>query len=128
MKQLFYLSFLFFSAVGFSQQPVSLVLGKTNSPFSSSSPNFNAKNISLNWNLDCSKNLSNRYLLVVYNPMTRMNDHYVNVNDKYYLTNTKSFQTYNFDGTRIDAFNPNGARDLGNGIVNGLVNMLLRKF
>jgi hypothetical protein len=128
MKQLFYLSFLFFSAVGFSQQPVSLVLGKTNGTFSSSAPTFNGKNISLRWNLAISKNLSDRYLLVVYNPMTRMNDHYVNVSDKYYLTNTKSFPTYNFDGTRIDAFNPNGASDLGSGIVNGLMNMLLRKF
>ncbi|WP_295337273.1 hypothetical protein [Flavobacterium sp.] len=128
MKPLLYLSFLLFSAVGFSQQPVSLVLGKTNSPFPSSSPTFNGKNISLRWNLASSNNFSDRYLVVVYNPITRMNDHYVNVSDKYYLTNTKSFPIYNFDGTRIDAFNPNGASDLGSGIVNGLVNMLLKKF
>lgn len=57
-----------------------------------------------------------------------MNDHYVTVGNNYYLTNTKSFPMINFDGTRIDSFNPNGACDLGSGIVSGLINLLFEKF
>lgn len=57
-----------------------------------------------------------------------MNDHYVNVGEQYYLNNTKSFPIYNFDGTKIDSFNPNGACDLDSGIVSGLINLLFEKF
>jgi len=128
MKQLFYLSLLFFSAVGFAQQPVSLVLGKMNHSFSTNAATLNVKDISFNLYLTDIKNYSNQYLLVVYNPMTQMNDHYVNVSNQYYVTNTKSFPIYNFDGSQIDSFNPNGACDLGSGIVSGLINLLFEKF
>jgi hypothetical protein len=60
--------------------------------------------------------------------MTQINDQYVNVGRQYYLSNTKSFPAFNFDRTRIDSFNPNGASDLGSGIVSGLINLLFEKF
>lgn len=128
MKTLFSFSFLLFSFVGFSQQPVSLVLGKMNHSFSTNAATLNVKDISFNLYLTDIKNYSKQYLLVVYNPMTQMNDHYVNVSNQYYVTNTKSFPIYNFDGSRIDSFNPSGVRDLGSGIVNGLINSFLRTF
>ena len=127
MKTLFSSLFLLFSLTGFSQQPVSLVLGKTNHSFSTNGITLHTKDLSFNVYLTDVRNYSTQYLLVVYNPMTQMNDQYVNVSNQYYLTNTKSFPTYNFDGTRIDAFNPGGVRDIGSGIVNGVVNSLLKK-
>jgi hypothetical protein len=127
MKQLFYFSCLFFSTVGFSQQPVSLVLGKTNQPFSNSTSLFSATT-SFSFNVLEFKKYSEPYLLVIYNPTTQMNDHFVPVGNRYYLTNTKSFPTHNFEGSRIDSFNANGVQDMGSGIVNGLINTLIKKF
>jgi hypothetical protein len=127
MKQLVFLSFLFFTTLGFSQQPIALFLGKNNSSFATPKTTLVPKDISLTWHFTNNKNFNHSYLLVVYNPMTQMNDHYVSVSNNYYLTNTKSFPIYNFDGGRIDSMSPNGSRDLGSGIVNGLVNMLLKK-
>ncbi|MFN3753034.1 hypothetical protein [Flavobacterium sp.] len=128
MKKLFCLSFLLLSFIGFSQNTVSLVLGKTNGSFSSSMPSFNLKDISFSLNLSDKKSYADKYWLTVYNPMTQMNDHYVNVSDRYHLSNHKSFPINNFDGTRIDSFNPNGACDFGSGIVSGLLNMIIDKF
>lgn len=128
MKKLFYLSLLFFSAVGFAQQPVSLVLGKTNGSFSTNALSFSPRDLSFSLNLSDSKNYADKYWLTFYNPMTQMNDQYINVGEQYYLSNTKSFPIYNFDGTKIDSFNPNGACDLGSGIVSGLINLLFEKF
>lgn len=128
MKQLFYLSLLFFSAVGFAQQPMSLVLGKTNGSFSTNALSFSPRDVSFSLNLSDSKSYADKYWLTVYNPMTQINDQYVNVGSQYYLCNTKSFTTFNFDGTRIDSFNPNGSSDLGSGIVSGLINLLFEKF
>ena len=128
MNKLFYLSLLFFSAVGFAQQPVSLVLGKTNGSFSTNALSFSPRDLSFSLNLSDSKNYADKYWLTFYNPMTQMNDQYINVGEQYYLSNTKSFPIYNFDGTKIDSFNPNGACDLGSGIVSGLINLLFEKF
>ena len=127
MKQLLYLSFLFFSTLGFAQQQVALFFGKNNSTFATTNTTVVPKDIPFTWNFTNGKNWNDSYLLVVYNPMTQMNDHYISVNNNFHLTNTKSFPIYNFDGGRIDAMSPNGARDLGSGLVNGLVNMLLNK-
>ncbi|WP_412464942.1 hypothetical protein [Flavobacterium mekongense] len=128
MKKLFCFSFLLLNFIGFSQQPVSLVLGKSNHNFTTSSSSPNLKGISFGLNLSDRKNYTNKYWLTFYNPMTQMNDHYVNVGEEYYLSNTKSFPIYNFEGTKIDSFNPNGACDLGSGLVNGLINLLFEKF
>lgn len=128
MKQLFYLLLLFFSAVGFAQQPVSLVLGKTNGSISTDALSFSPQDLSFSLNLSDSKSYADKYWLNVYNPMTQINDQYVNIGSQHYLSNTKSFTTFNFDGTRIDSFNPNGACDLGSGIVSGLINLLFEKF
>lgn len=128
MRKLFYLSFLLCSLVGFSQNPVSLVLGKTNGSFSSNTTSFSLKDITFSLNLSDKKSYADKYWLTVYNPMTQMNDHYVNVSDQYYLSNHKSFPIYNFDGTKIDSFNPNGACDFGSGIVSGILNLFLEKF
>lgn len=125
MKKIFCVSFLLFCFIGFSQQPVSLVLGKTNHSFSPNSPSFSLNDVSFSLNLSDHKNYADKYWLAVYNPMTQMNDRYVNVGERYYLSNTKSFPIYNFDGTKIDSFNPNGASDLGSGIVSGLLNLFM---
>lgn len=127
MKKLFCLSFLLLGFIGFSQNPVSLVLGKSNSQFSANTSNISLKDISLSLNLSDKKSYADKYLLAVYNPMTQMNDLYVNVSDQYYLSNTKSFPIYNFDGTKIDSFNPNGVSDLGSGIVSGILNLFFEK-
>jgi len=120
--------FLLVSLLGFSQNPVSLVLGKSNSRFSANPTNISLKDISLSLNLSDKKYYADKYWLAVYNPMKQMNDHYVNVGDQYYLSNYKSFPINNFDGTRIDSFNPNGACDFGSGIVGGLLNMFIKQF
>jgi hypothetical protein len=112
--------------MGFSQQPVTLVLGKSNNLFINNTIQIH-KDLTFSLYLTDIKNYTSRYLLVIYNPMTQMNDHYVNVGNNYYSTNTKSFPIYNFDGGRIDSMSPSGVRDLGSGIVNGLVNTLLKK-
>ena len=127
MKKIFCFSFLLLSFIGFTQNPVSFVMGKTNPSFSTNPPTFNLKDISFGLNLSESKNYTDKYWLILYNPMTQMNDHYVNVGEQYCLSNTKSFPIYNFDGTKIDSFNPNGASDLGSGIVSGLLNLFLGK-
>lgn len=127
MKKLFCLSFLLFSFIGFSQNPVSFILGKTNGQFSSNKPTFSLKDISFNLNLSDKKSYADKFFFTVYNPMTQMNDHYVNVSNQYYLSNTKSFPIYNFDGTKIDSFNPNGVSDLGSGIVSGILNLFFGK-
>lgn len=128
MKKIFCLSFLLFSFLGLSQNPVSLVLGKSNRPFSSNVSVVSLRNFSFNLSLSDRKSYADKYFLTVYNPMTQMNDNYVRVSDQYYLSNYKSFPINNFDGTRIDSFNPNGACDFGSGIVSGLLNMFIDKF
>jgi hypothetical protein len=128
MKKLFCLSFLLLGFIGFSQNPITLVLGKTNNSFSSNKAVFSLKDISFNLNLSDKKSYADKYFFTVYNPMTQMNDHYVKVSNSYYLSNTKSFPIYNFDGTKIDSFNPNGASDLGSSIASGLLNLLIGKF
>jgi hypothetical protein len=128
MKKLFCFLLLLLNFIGFSQQRVSLVLGKTNHYFSNNSLSFSPVDISINLNLSNLKSYADKYWLEVYYPTTQMNDHYVTVGNNYYLTNTKSFPMFNFDGTRIDSFNPNGACDLGSGIVSGLINLLFEKF
>lgn len=127
MKKIFCLSFFFFGFIGFSQNPVSLVLGKTNSQFSANKPSFSLKDISFNLNLSDKKSYADKYFLTVYNPTTQMNDHYVNVSNQYYLSNYKSFPIYNFDGTKIDSFNPNGVSDLGSAIASGILNLFFEK-
>jgi hypothetical protein len=124
MKKLFCLLFLLLS---FSHNPVSFILVKTNGQFSSNKPTFSLKDIFFNLNLSDKKSYADKYLLTVYNPMTQMNDHYVNVSNQYYLSNTKSFPIYNFDGTKVDSFNPNGVSDLGSGIVSGILNLFFGK-
>lgn len=128
MKKLFCFSLLLLNFIGFSQQPVSLVLGKTNGSFSTDALSISPRDLSFSLNLSDSKSYADKYWLNVYNPMTQINDQYVNIGSQYYLSNTKSFTTFNFDGTRIDSFNPNGACDLGSGIVSGLINLLFEKF
>lgn len=128
MKKIFCLSFLLLSFLGFSQNPASLVLGKTNSQFQSNTPTFSLKNISFNLTLSDKKSYADKYFLNVYNPMTQMNDHYVKVSDQYYMTNNKSFPVYNFDGSKVDSFNPNGVSDFGSGVLSGIVNLLFEKF
>lgn len=128
MKKLFCLSFLLLSSIGFSQNPVSLVLGKSNGQFSTNTSNFSLKDISLSLNLSDKKSYADKYWLTVFNPMTQMNDHYVTVGERYYLSNHKSFPINNFDGTKIDSFNPNGACDFGSGIVSGILNLFFEKF
>lgn len=128
MKKLFCLSFLFFSLLGFSQNPVSFVLGKTNRTFSSNTPTFSLKDISFNLTLSDKKSYTDKYFLSIYNPMTQMNDQYVTVSDQYHLSNYKSFPIYNFDGTRIDSLNPNGVSDMGSAIASGILNLFFEKF
>ena len=102
-------------------------MGQTNHSVYSNSGFLSLKDIAFNLNLSDRKNYADKYWLAVYNPMTQMNDHYVNVGERYYLSNTKSFPIYNFDGTKIDSFNPNGSSDLGSGIVSGLLNLFIDK-
>ena len=128
MKKLFCVSFLLLSLLGFSQNPVYLVLGKSNGQFAANMSNISLKDISLSLNLSDKKSYANKYWLTMYNPMMQMNDHYVAVGDQYYLSNYKSFPINNFDGSRIDSFNPNGACDFGSGIVGGLLNMFINTF
>lgn len=128
MKKLFCLSFLLLSLMGFSQNLVSLVLGKSKGQFAANTSNISLKDISLSLNLSDNKSYADKYWLTIYNPTTQMNDHYVTVVDQYYLSNYKSFPINNFDGTRIDSFNPNGVCDFGSGIVSGILNLFLEKF
>ncbi len=127
MKKIFCLAFLLLSFIGFSQNPVSFVLGKTNNPFSSGAPTFSLKDISFSLNLSDKKSYADKYFLSIYNPTTQMNDHYVNVSNQYYLSNYKSFPIYNFDGTKIDSFNPNGVSDFGSAIASGILNLFFGK-
>ncbi len=127
MKKLFCLSFLLLSFVGVSQNTVSLVLGKTNGQFSANATTFSLKDISFGLTLSDKKSYADKYFLTVYNPMTQMNDNYVNVSNQYYLSNYKSFPMYNFNGMKTDSFNPNGVSDLGSGIVSGILNLFFGK-
>jgi hypothetical protein len=128
MKKIFCLSFLLFSFIGFSQNPISLVLGKSNRPFSSNVSILSLKDFSFNLSLSDRKSYADKYFLSVYNPMTQMNDHYVNVSDRYHLSNHKSFPTYNFNGIKTDSLNPNGVTDFGSAIVSGILNLFFEKF
>lgn len=74
------------------------------------------------------KSYADNYFLSIYNPMTQVNDQYVTVSDHYYLSNTKSFPMYNFDGTKIDSLNPNGVSDMGSAIASGILNLFFEKF
>nr|WP_294777058.1 hypothetical protein [uncultured Flavobacterium sp.] len=128
MKKILYLLFLLLSFLGFSQNQVSFTLGKTNSSFQANSPTLSIKNISLSFNLTDYRKYTDENLLVIYNPITQMNDHYVNISNQYHLTNTKSFSLYGIDGTKIDSFNPNGVSDFGSAIASGILNLFLEKF
>lgn len=128
MKKIVCLSYMLFSFIGFSQNPVSLVLGKSNRPFSSNVSVLSLKNFSFAVNLSDKRSYADKYFLSVYNPMTQMNDNYVRVSEQYYQSNYKSFPIYNFNGMKTDSFNPNGVTDIESGILSGLINLFFEKF
>jgi hypothetical protein len=127
MKKIFCLSFLLLSFVGFSQNPVSFVLGKPNSSFSSNASTFSLTDFSFALNLTDKKIDIDKYLLTVYNPTTQMNDNYVKVSNQYYLNHYSSFPIYNFNGMKTDSFNPNGVSDFGSAIASGILNLFFEK-
>jgi hypothetical protein len=122
------LSFLLFSFIGFAQNPVSFVLGKSNRPYSSNVSILSLRDFSFNISLSDRKSYADKYFLTVYNPMTQMNDNYVKVSDRYYLSNYKSFPIYNFNGIKTDSLNPNGVTDFGSAIASGILNLFFEKF
>lgn len=63
----------------------------------------------------------------VYNRYTNLNDHYYTLGENYYKSTVKSFSLSNFNGQRIDSFNPTGATSLGGALLVGTINSLLRK-
>ncbi|WP_284652663.1 hypothetical protein [Flavobacterium terrisoli] len=128
MKNIFCLSFLLLSCIGFSQNPTSFVLGKANRPFSSNVSVLSLKDFSFVVNLSDKRSYADKYFLSVYNPMTQMNDNYVKVNNQYYQTNNKSFPIYNFNGMKTDSLNPNGVSDFGSAIASGILNLFFEKF
>lgn len=116
------------SFIGFSQNPVSLVLSKPNSTFSYKASSFKLKDVSFALNLSDRKSYADKYFLSVYNPTTQLNDNYVKVSNAYHITNYKSFTSYNFNGMKKDSFNPNGVSDMGSALGIGFLNLLFEKF
>lgn len=110
--------------MGFSQNPLSLALGKSGNKFSDNAHSFNLKELSFGLSLTDKKSYADKYLLTIYNPTTQLNDNYTLVSHKYYNT----FPSYNFNGIKKDSFNPNGVSDFGNALGFGLLNLLFEGF
>ncbi len=88
--------------------------------------NVNFSNNSFLLNLNFNKSFSTNDLSI-YNPITNLNDNYYLLGDKYYMSNTKSFSFFGFDGQRIDSFNPNGTNDFKSALLNGAINSIIKK-
>jgi len=122
MNKVYPIVFLFFFLGCWSQKPTVFVMGKTNRPIS-----FTSTPLKLNafsFTLQDKNNYIDYYTLSVYNPTTRLNDQYIRLNNGYFLSNNKSFSYYNFNGMKMDSFNPNGVSDFGSAIASGLLNLL----
>jgi hypothetical protein len=124
MKKHYIVILLFFFLVGWSQKPTVFVLGKTTRNQSFTSSFLQLSPFSFSLSLHDKKHYLDYYTLAVYNPTTQLNDQYIRVNNGYFLSNSKAFPYYNFNGIKMDSFNPNGVSDFGSAIASGLLNLL----
>lgn len=95
------------------------------------SPSFSVLNLNptaIQLNLNPNKNYLNYDNLTIYNSITNLNDNYYSLGEKHYLSNTKSFSNFGFEGQRIDSFNPYGTKNFGTALASGAINYLLGKF
>jgi len=120
MKRAFYLLLL----AGF----ISTAQNQTSVKFVPYFSSINLKPTSFQVNLTNKKNSFNYDTFNVYNPNYNLNDNYYKMGNGYEMSTTKSFSMSNFNGSKIDSFNPNGTRDLGGALVFGALNLLLNKF
>jgi hypothetical protein len=124
MKKVYTIALLFFFLVGWSQRPAVFVLGKSSRPQPFASTSVLLSPFSFKLSLQDKRTYLDFYTLSVYNPTTQLNDHYIKVSSAYFLSNTKAFPYYNFNGVKMDSFNPNGVSDFGSAIASGLLNFL----
>ncbi|MFM2213830.1 MAG: hypothetical protein RL427_1093 [Bacteroidota bacterium] len=115
---------LFFCLAGWAQKPISFILGKATPPPAFSSSSLLLKPFSFTLSLNYKRAYLDYNALSVYIPATQLNDQYIKVSDRYFLTSTKTFSFYNFTGMKIDSFNPNGVSDFGSAIATGVLNLL----
>jgi hypothetical protein len=118
---------LFFSLVSLAQKPTSFILGKATPPPSFVSSRLLLKPFSFTMLLQDKGAYLDYYTLSVYNPATQLNDQYTRVSNQYYLSHTTAFPYYNFNGMKMDSFNPNGVSDFGSAIASGLLNLLFER-
>lgn len=59
-----------------------------------------------------------------FNRVTGLNDTYIRYQEKYEYTSSSLLLENQFRISKIDSFNPNGATDFGNAIVNGVLNLI----
>jgi hypothetical protein len=124
MKKKYFIIILLVSLGGFAQNRTSFVLGKSNPPYSLCFSHLKLNSYSFSLFLHDKKTYLDYYTLSVYNPTTQLNDQYIKVSNGYYLSNNKAFPYYNFNGMKMDSFNPNGVSDFGSAIASGLLNFL----
>lgn len=124
MKKVYPIFCLFFFLVGWSQKPAVFVMGKSSRPLSFASSSIQINPLSFQLSLQDKRTYLDYYTLSIYNPTTQLNDQYLKVSEVYYLSNNKAFPYYNFNGVKMDSFNPNGVSDFGSAIATGLLNLL----
>ncbi len=124
MKKVYSIALLFFFLGCWSQKPTVFFMGKTTRPSSFTSSTLTLNAFSFKLTLLDKDNYLDYYTLSVYNPNTQLNDQYIRMNNGYFLSNNKSFSYYNFNGMKIDSFNPNGVSDFGSAIASGFLNLL----
>lgn len=115
---------LFFCLAGWAQKPSKLVFGNPAPTPSFTSSSLLLKPFSFALSLQDKRAYLDYYTLSIYNPATQLNDQYIKVSGQYFLSNNKAFPYYNFNGMKIDSFNPNGVSDFGSAIASGLLNLL----
>lgn len=124
MKKVYAIFCLFFFLVSWSQKPAVYVLGKSSRTLSFASSSIQLNPLSFQLSLQDKRFYLDYYTLSIYNPTTQLNDQYLKVSDTYFLSNNKAFPYYNFNGVKMDSFNPNGVSDFGSAIATGLLNLL----
>jgi len=124
MKKVFTLLLLFFFLKGWSQERTVYVFGKVTRPLVFTAASVQLSPASFSLSLHHQQKYIDYYTLSLYNPTTQLNDQYVKVSNGYFLSNTKSFPSYNFKGMKKDSFNPYGVSDFGSAIASGLLNLL----
>lgn len=124
MKKVLTLIVLLFFLMGWCQERTVFVYGKVTRPSVFTSASVQLSQTSFSLSLHDKQKYLDYYTLSLYNPTTQLNDQYVKINNGYFLSNTKSFPSYNFNGMKKDSFNPYGVSDFGSAIASGLLNLL----